>query len=45
MFEFRCLDEQGGTINIVQGEINFIGRIKDYIFIGDISEDIEDQKY
>ena len=38
------MDEQGGTINIVQGEINFIGRIKDYIFIGDISEDIPKTK-
>ncbi|NLL62558.1 MAG: DNA-directed RNA polymerase subunit beta' [Candidatus Atribacteria bacterium] len=41
---FDVLDEQGGTINIVQGEINFIGRIKDYIFIGDISEDIPKTK-
>ena len=35
---FDVLDEQGAVISIVQGEINFIERIKDYVFIGDISE-------
>ncbi len=35
---FDILDESGNLDNIIQGEINFIERIKDHIFIDDISK-------
>ncbi len=38
---FDVLDNQGNINNIVQGEINFIERIKDRIFISNISNDFE----
>ncbi len=38
---FDVLDNQGNINNIVQGEINFIERIKDRIFINNISNDFE----
>lgn len=41
---FDVLDENGRTINIVQGEINFVERIKDYVFIGNVTEDIDNDK-
>lgn len=34
---FEILDEQGNLDNIVQGEINFVERIKDHILIDNIS--------
>jgi DNA-directed RNA polymerase subunit beta' len=41
---FDVMDEQGRINNIVQGEINFIERIKGHILIDAISKDIIDNK-
>ncbi len=41
---FDILDEQGSIIHIVQGEINFIDRIKDNIFIGINTKESNDDK-
>jgi DNA-directed RNA polymerase subunit beta' len=41
---FDILDEQGKIIHIVQGEINFIEHIKDNIFIGINTKELNDEE-